>query len=128
MTNKKEVKHSTRSYSEDFKRQIIEYYLANEFTKQEVWKKFTGQYEEHGTLLRWMRKYGYTTKDKLSKYMKGEKDELEKLVEEERIKVLEQRLRDAELKAIAYSKMIDMAEKKFNISIRKKFDTKPSRR
>ena len=42
-----------------------------------------------------MRKYGYTTKDKLSKFMKGQKDELEKLVEEERIKVLEQRLRDA---------------------------------
>ena len=60
--------------------------------------------------------------------MKGQKDELEKLVEEERIKVLEQRLRDAELKAIAYSKMIDLAEKEFNISIRKKFDTKPSKR
>ena len=75
-----------------------------------------------------MQKYGYTTKDKLSKFMKGQKDELEKLVEEERIKVLEQRLRDAELKAIAYSKMIDLAEKEFNISIRKKFDTKPSKR
>lgn len=126
--NKKDVKHSTRSYTETFKRQVIEYYLANEYTKQEVWKKFTGQYEEHGTLLRWMRKLGYTTNQKLSKYMKGKKDELKNLVEEERIKVLEQRLRDAELKAIAYSKMIDLAEEKFKISIRKKFDAKPSKR
>lgn len=128
MDNKKKVKHSTRSYTDTFKRQVIEYYLGNDYTKQEVWKKFTGQYEEHGTLLRWMRKLGYTTNQKLSKYMKGEKDELENLVEEERIKVLEQRLRDAELKAIAYSKMIDLAEDKFKISIRKKFNTKPSKR
>jgi len=127
MDTKKKVKHSTRSYSETFKRQVIEYYLSNDYTKQEVWKKFTGQYEEHGTLLRWMRKLGYTTNQKLSKFMKGEKDELKNLVEEERIKVLEQRLRDAELKAIAYSKMIDLAEEKFKISIRKKFNTKPSK-
>ena len=128
MEQKKKERHSTRSYSEAFKRQMIEYYLENNYSKREVWQKFTGQYEEHGTLLRWMRKYGYTTNVKLSKHMKGEKDELEKLVEEERIKVLEQRLRDAELKAIAYSKMIDLAEEKFNISIRKKFDTKPSKK
>lgn len=127
MENKKKLKHSTRSYSEKFKRQIIEYYLSNNYTKQEVWQRFTGQHEEHGTLLRWMRKLGYTTNQKLSQYMKGEKDELENLVEKERIKILEQRLRDAELKAIAYSKMIDLAEEKFKISIRKKFNTKPSK-
>ena len=65
---------------------------------------------------------------KQQKFMEGEKDELENLVEQERIRVLEQRLREAELKAIAYSKMIDIAEKEFKISIRKKFDTKPSKR
>jgi hypothetical protein len=42
-----------------------------------------------------------------------------------RIKVLEQQLKDAELKAIAYSTMVDVAEKEFNIPIRKKFNTKP---
>jgi len=124
MERKSQVKQNTRSYSEAFKRQVIEYYLSHDCTKQEVWKRFTGHHEEHGTLLRWMRKLGYTTEEKLSKYMKGEKDELKNLVEEERIRILEQRLRDAELKAIAYSKMIDLAEEKFKISIRKKFDTK----
>lgn len=128
MNQKKEVKQLTRSYSETFKRQVIEYYLSNEYTKQEVWKKFTGHYEEHGTLLRWMRKLGYTSNKKQQKFMEGEKDELENLVEQERIRVLEQRLREAELKAIAYSKMIDIAEKEFKISIRKKFNTKPSKR
>lgn len=128
MEQKNKRKKLTSSYSETFKRQVIEYYLANDYTKREVWKKFTGQYEEHGTLLRWMRKLGYTSKEKLQKFMKGEKDELENLVEQERIIVLEQRLKEAELKAIAYSKMIDIAEKKFQISIRKKFDTKPSKK
>jgi transposase len=75
-----------------------------------------------------MRKLGYTSNKKQQKFMEGEKDKLENLVEQERIRVLEQRLREAELKAIAYSKMIDIAEKEFKISIRKKFNTKPSKR
>jgi transposase len=34
-------------------------------------------------------------------------------------------LRDAELKAIAFSTMVDIAEKEFKIPIRKKLNTKP---
>ena len=29
-------------------------------TKRDIWEKYTGQVEEHGQLLRWMRKLGYT--------------------------------------------------------------------
>ena len=45
-----------------------------------------------------------------------------------RIAELEKQLRDAEMKAIAYSTMVDIAEKEFNISIRKKYTTKPSKK
>jgi adenylate kinase len=38
---------------------------------------------------------------------------------------LEKQLKDAELKAIAYSTMLDIAEKEFKIPIRKKLNTKP---
>jgi hypothetical protein len=42
-----------------------------------------------------------------------------------RIFELEKQLKDAELKAIAYSTMVDIAEKVFKIPIRKKLHTKP---
>jgi len=42
-----------------------------------------------------------------------------------RINELENKLKDAEMKAIAYSTMVDIAEKEFNIPIRKKYNTKP---
>jgi cell division septum initiation protein DivIVA len=42
-----------------------------------------------------------------------------------RIEELESKLKDAEMKAIAYSTMIDIAEDEFKLKIRKKFNTKP---
>jgi hypothetical protein len=42
-----------------------------------------------------------------------------------RIAELEKQLKDAELKAIAFSTMVDIAEQEFKIPIRKKFNTKP---
>ena len=42
-----------------------------------------------------------------------------------RIQALESQLKDAELKAIAFSTMVDIAEKEFKIPIRKKYNTKP---
>ena len=42
-----------------------------------------------------------------------------------RVLELESQLKDAEMKAIAFSTMVDIAEKEFNIPIRKKLSTKP---
>jgi len=42
-----------------------------------------------------------------------------------RVLELESQLKDAEMKAIAFSTMVDIAEKEFNIPIRKKLNTKP---
>lgn len=44
---------------------------------------------------------------------------------QKRISELEKQLKDTELKAIAYSTMVDIAEKEFKIPIRKKLNTKP---
>ena len=41
-----------------------------------------------------------------------------------RIAELEKQLKDAEMKAIAFSTMVDIAEEEFKIPIRKKFNTK----
>ena len=66
--------------------------------------------------------------------MKNKKTELsstesfENLQLKKRIEELESQLKDAEMKAIAFSTMIDIAEKEFSIPIRKKYNTKPSKK
>ena len=56
-------------------------------------------------------------------YKKSNKEELIK-----RLKELERRLEDEQLRAEGYSKMIDIAEDQLKITIRKKSDTKQSTR
>ena len=96
--------------------------------------------EEHGFLLRWMRQLGYpaelTTRrstfggnnslmaKKQTTTTKAE-ESFEILQLKKRISELENQLKDAEMKAIAFSTMVDIAEKEFNIPIRKKLNTKP---
>ena len=104
--------------------------------------KYTGQNEEHGQILRWMRKLGYddgipTRRPNFvsnpvpmkEKNPKGKStDSFENLQLKKRIEELEAQLKDAEMKSIAFSTMVDIAEKEFNIPIRKKYNTKPSKK
>ena len=57
--------------------------------------------------------------------LEHEEDSFESLQLKNRIKELEKQLKEAELKAIAFSTMVEIAEKEFKIPIRKKFNTKP---
>lgn len=54
-------------------------------------------------------------------------DEFVTLQLKKRIEELEKQLQTSEIKAIAFSTMVDIAEKEFNIPIRKKYNTKPSK-
>lgn len=47
-------------FTEDEKRSIIEEWLNSNCTKRAIWEKYTGQKEEKGNLLRWMRELGYS--------------------------------------------------------------------
>ena len=51
--------------------------------------------------------------------------DFEKLPLEKRVSELEKQLKLAEMKVIAFSTMVDIAEREFNIPIRKKYNTKP---
>jgi hypothetical protein len=51
-------------------------------------------------------------------------EQFEQLQLKSRIAELEKQLKESELKAIAFSTMVDIAEKEFKIPIRKKFNTK----
>jgi transposase len=128
-----------RSYfSEEKKHQIIQDYLNSSCTKQEIWERYTGKKEEHGALLRWMREYGYlnkksnfasnTSQMKRKDKFEESSESFENLQLMKRVEELEKQLKDAEMKAIAFSTMIDLAEMEFKIPIRKKFNTKPSKK
>jgi transposase len=138
----KVIQKPRRYFTETEKHEIIQAYLTKGCTKQEIWRRFTGDADEHGHLLRWMRQLGYTdTQDErrtfvsnlnsMSKKKKAEppiaseEESFENLQLKKRITELEKQLKDAELKAIAFSTMVDIAEKEFKIPIRKKFNTKP---
>lgn len=135
------IPNSGKSYSDSDKHFIIQEYLKSGLTKTEIWEKYTGLTEEHGQIIRWMRKLGYDTPNsrrspnfaKNTKFMAKNKtikeantgsDEFEVLQLKNRITELEKSLKDAEMKAIAFSTMVDVAEKEFNIPIRKKYNTK----
>jgi len=118
---------------------IIQEMLSSNLTKREIWMKYTGQREEHGCLLKWMRQLGYselsprrfTFGENISLMAKKQftttkaEESFEILQLKKRIYELENQLKDAEMKAIAFSTMVDIAEKEFKIPIRKKLSTKP---
>lgn len=119
------------------KRLIIEDYLSGNDTKQQVYKRYTGREDEKGKITSWMRILGIEDKfvkninfDSMPKRkteVEVESEDFEVLKLKKRIEELEKQLQSSEMKAIAFSTMVDIAEKEFNISIRKKYNTKPSK-
>lgn len=120
--------------SKEQKRIIIEDYLSGKETKQAVYERHTGYTSEHGKISKWMKQLGIMDKSQKSdnfvfmakqKKEKGQNDEdFELLKLKKRVAELEKQLQIAEMKAIAFSTMVDIAEKEFNIPIRKKHNTK----
>jgi transposase len=138
------IQKPNKYFSDTEKHHILQELLSSGCTKREIWEKYTGQQEEHGQLLRWMRQLGYdcTVKtrrpnfaannntDMAKKTSPSEKEieDFETLQLKKKIAELENQLKDAEMKAIAFSTMVDIAEREFNIPIRKKYNTKPSKK
>lgn len=142
--DKKIIQKAGKYFTETEKHLIIRELISNQCTKQEIWEKYTGEEAEHGQLLRWMKALGYNTgiktrrpnivsnlyhtmpkKKKTENPIDTEDEAFENLQLKKRIAELEKQLKDAELKAIAFSTMVDIAEKEFKIPIRKKLNTKP---
>lgn len=135
--NKEQRIRKGSSLSMEERHELIREFLTGNFTKRELWQRYTGQPTEHGQILRWMENYGYLSRDKssihrrdfivnplvLNSLSKEQKDlnpeELQK-----RIKELEKQLESAQLQAEGYKLMIEIAEKELKIPIRKKSGTK----
>lgn len=138
------IRKPNKYFNDSEKHQIIQELLNSGCTKQEVWERYTGQQEEHGQLLRWMRQLGYDDSVKTRRpnftanndtIMAKKTTPTEKIIEDfetlqlkKRIAELESQLKDAEMKTIAFSTMVDIAEREFNIPIRKKYNTKSSKK
>jgi len=146
---KKIIQKPGKHFTETERHAIIQEMIKNKWTKQYAWMLYTGELEERGQLLRWMRKLGYVGKIEhkqfvskrsirkfevkslkmaIEKSANTEQDSFENLQLKKRIAELEKQLKDAEMKAIAYATMVDIAEKEFNIPIKKKFNTNPSQK
>lgn len=133
----KMVKPEHGYYLEADKHLIIKAYLSSNRTKQSIWEEYTGHTEEHGKILKWMRELGYEVPGKKRKLINQNpsrmttesiqsiENDFAKKQLEKRISELEKQLKEAEMKAIAFSTMVDIAEKEFKIPIRKKYNTKP---
>lgn len=138
--DKRIIQKAGKYFTESEKHNIIQELISTQCTKMEIWEKYTGK-EDHGMLLRWMRQLGYSSgfkarrsnivsnlypmSERKSKSVNTCDESFEELQLKKRIAELEKQLKDAELKAIAFSTMVDIAEKEFKIPIRKKFNTKP---
>ena len=120
--------------SNEEKLEIVNAFLSGNETKTSIYKRYTGHEEDHGRISKWIRQFGINESSKksssfvvMSKPKKsvdsGDVD-FEKLQLEKRIAELEKQVQMAEMKAIAFSTMVDIAERQFNISIRKKYNTK----
>ena len=123
-TKDKYVKRTQRDYTMPFKLAVVQEVERTGIGVCAVARKYGIQSET--TVTTWLRKYGnFDVANKTSKPMKKSKEQ--KLMElEERVKMLERQnnrlqheLEMKDHKVAFFDMMIDMAEKEFNIDIRK---------
>lgn len=122
---KQYLKRTQKDYSLSFKLGVVQEIELGELSISASLRKYGIQ--SHGTVLNWLRKYGTfdwenQTPSNMPKTQEQKLLELEqkvKLLEKQKA-FLEKQVETADKKAIIFDMMIDLAEKEFNIPIRKK--------
>ncbi len=117
-------KRTQKDYSMSFKLQIVQEIERGELSSSDARKKYGIQGET--TVLKWLRKYGNfdwetQTPSNMSKTPQQKLMELEQevLLLKKQKALLEKQVEQADKKAILFDIMIDIAEKEYNIPIRK---------
>ena len=118
-------------YSEAFKRAVMQEVLDGTITKEEARRKYG--IKGKSTVLKWLRKYGYakappgkSIQVKLPPVPDSEERARKQL--EREIKQLKGRLSRSKEEALAWRKLVEVAERELGIGIRKKFSTKRSKK
>jgi transposase-like protein len=108
-------------YSPAFKRKIVEEIESGKFTVGEVRRIY--DIKGSDTIERWLKKFGreHLLSRVIRVEMRDEKDKLKDLERQKR--ELESALAQAHLKILSLETMIDIAEDRFDIKIKKKSDT-----
>jgi transposase-like protein len=121
---RKYVKRTQKDYPHAFKLQVVQEVENGSITAGEARRRYGIQ--GHGTILVWLRKFGSfdwenQTTIKMPKSPQQKLMELEQkvlLLEKQKARLLKQ-VEQADKKAIIFDIMIDIAEKEYNIPIRK---------
>lgn len=108
-------------YDESLKLSVISEYKNGLISKSALARKYG--IKSSYTITNWIRKLAEEPFSPTMDYSKSDKKDLIK-----RIKELERQLEDEQIRSFGYSKMIDIAEDQLNLSIRKKPDTKQSKK
>lgn len=117
-------KRTQKDYSMSFKLQVVQEIERGELSAREARLKYGVQGDS--TVVNWLRKYGnfdweHQTPLNMPKSQEQKLMELEqrvKLLEKQKSQ-LEKQVEQADKKAIIFDMMIDLAEKEYNIPIRK---------
>jgi len=121
------MRRKVNHYTDDFKLKVVKEYLSTDLTADEL--KLKHGFGCNASLYRWISKFDIPKPDNdffknqgiMSKEVRKSKSELDL---ESRIKKLESELEYEKLRTEALSTMINIAEERFNIPIRKKSGTK----
>lgn len=121
----KYVKRTQKDYSISFKLQVVREVESGALSIKGSLRKYGIQ--SHGTVLGWVRKYGTFDREYQIQQAMNKTPEQRILELEQKVKLLEQQKASlekavdiAQEKAIFFNMMVDIAEKEFNIPIRKK--------
>lgn len=118
-------KRTQKDYSQFFKLQVVKEVESGELSIKGSLRKYGIQ--SHGTVLNWIRKYGTLDRELQVRFAMDKSPEQKLLELEAKVRLLERQKASLEKqlefqqdKAIMFDIMIDIAEKEFNIPIRKK--------
>lgn len=114
------MKGKVNVYSDDFKMQVVQEYLTGNYSQRELLKKYS--IKGYSCISNWMLKFGLKEKTINSPIhmSKGNKKTAKELALEQKVKELEKALEYERLRTLALDTMIDIAEDKLKVSIRKK--------
>lgn len=116
-----EARNSRGEFSEEFKRKIV----AEIELGKRIGKDVSFEYgiKGHSTIMKWCRRYGGNQYSIMSRPRKEGMPNLKDdqvLLLQNQVKVLERELREARFKQATLETVIDIAERRYSINIKKK--------
>lgn len=122
MTQRKEGPKSTNRYSVAFKMRVVEEVENGLISAHEARKLYHigGQ----GTIAEWVQRYGMNKRLERTVYVMTHDEELELIRLRKENRRLQRALDDSQLKSIALESLIEVAEEKYHIDLKKKYGSK----